>query len=272
MNRLLTFEGQMPLYLDDINFLQDSVKESLGLLVNALRKNKSSKVIVLVDPNVQFNGMSRQFEWNDGLVALDGEILPVRASSTPAGSFDRPLYYTIVTSYDADGKKTFKDGTVHDCHEIREATFTTEATAYPFRAANRLEDLFKDIVWGCSGEDSLGNSVMVDIIKTMSGLYRIQFKCDIASSQSGVYSASLDLSSVVPEDEQEGLANLGINMVTLVYGETETSSPTAFVHPAWIQFIQSSGGLHLNISDYMSSSRKTNGTMHISHNLIQGSL
>lgn len=105
MNRLLTFPGQQPIYLGDIDFMQDSVKNAFRQLLVALTGSDTPNCILKTATAEQ-----------DGVICLDGEIMPYKAyQGTMIGAHS----YKVVSSY--SGSRTFKNGEVHDCYEERYA-------------------------------------------------------------------------------------------------------------------------------------------------------
>lgn len=105
MNRLLTFSGLQPIYLGDIDFLQDSVKESFVHLLRGLTGTDDPSC-VLVNATAE----------RDGVICLNGEIMPLKAFN---GSGFGSIGYRIESTF--SGRRQFKNGDEHDCHEIRHA-------------------------------------------------------------------------------------------------------------------------------------------------------
>ena len=128
MNKLLTFPGQQPLYLGDIDFMQASVLEALKNLVVAITGSSAGNAVL---SGIEVSYGSDTVSWTAGIVSVAGEILPVAAGSV-SGNMSSTLYVKVVSTL--SGGRTFKDGQSHDCWETRAATLTTEATDY------RLED------------------------------------------------------------------------------------------------------------------------------------
>lgn len=106
MNRLLTFPGLQPIYLGDIDFLQDSVKESFVQLLRGLT-GEYEPSCVLVNATAE----------KDGVICLNGEIMPLKALDT-SGGFGT-IGYRIESTF--SGRRKFKNAAEHDCHEIRYA-------------------------------------------------------------------------------------------------------------------------------------------------------
>lgn len=117
MNRLLTFSGLQPIYLGDIDFLQDSVKESFVQLLKGLT-GEDDPSCVLVKATAE----------KDGVICLNGEIMPLKAAT---GSGFGSLGYRIESTF--SGRRQFKNGEEHDCHEVRyaQAYYAIGVTSIP---------------------------------------------------------------------------------------------------------------------------------------------
>ena len=124
MNKFLTFAGQQPLYLGDIDFMQDAVAGALKNLVVALTGSSEGNAIL---SGVEVSYSAGTLSWTAGIVSVAGEILPIAAGDM-AGSESSDLYVKIVS--ELSGERTFKDGQSHECWEKRSATLTTSSTAY----------------------------------------------------------------------------------------------------------------------------------------------
>lgn len=124
MNRLLTFAGQQPLYLGDIDFMQDAVMGALKNLVISLTGSAEGNAVL---SGLEVSYSAGTLSWTAGIVAVDGEILPVAAGDM-AGSESSELYVKVVS--ELSGERTFKDGQSHKCWDQRSATLTTSPTSY----------------------------------------------------------------------------------------------------------------------------------------------
>ena len=101
MDKFLTFPGLQPIYLGDINFLQESVSDAFLLLLKGLTGQDSPRC-VLKEATVQ----------SDGAICFDGEILPSKYGPVT----DRSVY-KIVSAF--SGQRVFKNQDTHDCYETR---------------------------------------------------------------------------------------------------------------------------------------------------------
>ena len=105
MNKLLTFPGLQLIYLGDIDFMQESVRESFALLLRGLTGQEKPDCM-LIEPTPDA----------DGVICIEGEIMPCKFYN---GSVSQKLSYRVESQYAGD--RTFKDGTNHLCHETRYA-------------------------------------------------------------------------------------------------------------------------------------------------------
>lgn len=105
MNKFLTFQGEQPVYLGDVDFMQEAVRQSfLQLLVGLTGQSDPSCILKMATSQ------------EDGVICLHGEIMPYKAyTGTMAGLYS----YTVVSSY--SGSRVFKNGETHQCHEVRYA-------------------------------------------------------------------------------------------------------------------------------------------------------
>ena len=104
MNKYLTFPGQQPVYLGDIDFLQESVRSAFLMLLKGLTGQEKPNCI-----------LQRATSEADGVICLEGEIMPYKAyTGAWAGN-----YYEVVTTY--GGERVFKNGETHSCYETRYA-------------------------------------------------------------------------------------------------------------------------------------------------------
>lgn len=119
MNRYLTYAGQQPVYLGDINFMQDAVRGGFTQLARAIM-NSASDTMNAILQGIEFSrGSSSSVSWTAGIVMLNGELFAVAAGTASVEESD-PLYFNINVSL--NGARTFKDGQTHGCFQIRTAT------------------------------------------------------------------------------------------------------------------------------------------------------
>lgn len=125
MDKFLTFPGQQPIYLGDIDFMQTAVGKALKNLLIGYTGNADGSAI-LAGVELSVNGAD--ISWTEGVVAIEGDILPV-AAGTIIGGASSTLYFNVVATL--SGSRTMKDGTVRQCWQTKTAAVTTEVTDYP---------------------------------------------------------------------------------------------------------------------------------------------
>lgn len=119
--------------------MQDAVMGALKNLVISLTGSAEGNAVL---SGLEVSYSAGTLSWTAGIVAVDGEILPVAAGDM-AGSESSELYVKVVS--ELSGERTFKDGQSHKCWETRAATLTTEATDYRlenFRTLSSGETLY----------------------------------------------------------------------------------------------------------------------------------
>lgn len=158
MNKYLTFPGQQPVYLGDIDFLQESVRSAFLMLLKGLTDQDKPNCI-----------LKKATAEADGIICIDGEIMLYKAYT---GSMAGNLAYKVVSSY--DGARTFKNGETHACYETRYAqaepggilgsTVPTFDELLFARAKSRqvAEQEATEIIRRVSRYTTLGNSVAVE--------------------------------------------------------------------------------------------------------------
>lgn len=157
MNKFLTFPGIQPVYLGDIDFLQESVRQAFRQLLIGLTGIDTPNCI-----------LKEATATADGVICLDGEIMPYKPyTGTMVGIYG----YEVVTAY--SGARMFKDGESHECYEERYAqqvlggatrvpTFTellSQRLRYSMKASNwregGIQNVFRFV--------NLGTSVLAEL-------------------------------------------------------------------------------------------------------------
>lgn len=157
MNKFLTFPGIQPIYLGDIDFLQESVRESFVQLLCGLTGQEKPRCI-----------LQRATAETDGIICLDGEIMPYKAYT---GGMIGNYGYDVVSSY--DGARVFKNGETHACHETRYAQEKLVIGGEVFKTLDELllgrvqakqvaENITTDTIRRVARYITLGNSVTVE--------------------------------------------------------------------------------------------------------------
>ncbi len=116
MNNFKTFEGQLPIWLGDIDFMNESVKLAMQDLMKGLFDSDN--------PNVILSGVElKDGTYTDGIVCLGGEILPFEATAWDKTTQGIP-YMTVKTT--VGGSRRTKSGVAVDCYEYRTAVLAAE--------------------------------------------------------------------------------------------------------------------------------------------------
>lgn len=130
MDKFLTYPGKQPVYLGDINFMQSAARDAFQNLMKAYTGRADANAILY---GVDITYAQNIISWTAGVVCIAGEILPIEAGTSSAGS---PYYFDIVST--AGGQRTMGDGTTKSCWEERAATITSSVTDYPISIFKRI--------------------------------------------------------------------------------------------------------------------------------------
>lgn len=125
MNKLLTYAGTMPVYLGDIDFMQDAAGSAINQLVRALMDSGDGSLNAILQGVEISRPDTHVFAWTAGVVVINGEILPIEAGSVSTLSLGN-LYFHVNSTLSGD--RTFKDGQTHQCHDTRSAVINTTSS------------------------------------------------------------------------------------------------------------------------------------------------
>ena len=142
MNKFLTYQGQQPLYLGDIDFASEAVRDAFAQLLKGLTGDDNANAILR---GVHAAARTSHVTFSAGVVSIGGEILPVEANAGISGSISDTFYLRIKSTY--GGSRTFMDGNSHDCWETRTVEVTKDETAYPLASFRRLQGGFGSQKW-----------------------------------------------------------------------------------------------------------------------------
>ena len=122
MNKFLTFAGTQPVYLGDIDFVQNAAGAAFTQLARALMNSVSDSMNAILQ-GVDITRISNsEVSYSAGVVVINGEILPVAGETISSGVSDE-LYFHVVSVLSGD--RTFKDGNTHECYDTRSAVLNT---------------------------------------------------------------------------------------------------------------------------------------------------
>lgn len=216
MNKFLTFPGIQPIYLGDIDFLQEAVRESFVQLLRGLTGQEKPRCI-----------LQRATSEADGIICLDGEIMPYKAyTGTTLGNYG----YDVVSSY--DGVRVFKNGESHACHETR---YAQEKFVLGGEAIKTLDELLlgrvkakqvaenntTDTIMRVARYITLGNSVTVENAFEFLAEATVEYLCEsefMSLLDSGVLSQFPKYCSFIAESDGELISMPA--KVTLMADET----------------------------------------------------
>lgn len=125
MNKFLTFAGTQPVYLGDIDFMQNAASQGFSQIAAALLNSPADTLNAILQGVEVTNPAPNTVSWTSGVVVIAGEILPLASGSITADPSETPLYVHVVSAL--SGERTFKDGTTKQCYETRSATISTVA-------------------------------------------------------------------------------------------------------------------------------------------------
>ena len=174
MNKLLFREGGQPFYLDDLDFMQsafaDTVKGIVSTYGNVILSGCN------VPPPISIAGRPTTYNWEEGYIAINGEVYRVEEGSFEGG-MSASLYWKVVST---EGQKEIYENTsennVYQYRKVELTDTVTSSDIYVFASSvKNMNDYLmiyeeKEIRTKVSGgisEDSLSVSLS---IQKQSGL------------------------------------------------------------------------------------------------------
>lgn len=148
MNRFLTHDGRQPIWLDDIDFQQNSVVDEFLKFLEGIIPGCENEVIILsgCEKTVSAEGL---VTISAGIISYYGELY-----KTPQATFTSDLDFRVrvYTEYDPAGDRSIVDtGEEVSCYELRKAAISTPQSiqgkpdSRPRLAdCGRLEDILRD--------------------------------------------------------------------------------------------------------------------------------
>ena len=157
MDKFLTHQGQQPIWLGDFDFFDKAVRDTFRQVLKIIALGHDTLVLYGCEGTMEATDVSEEsydlvFKWNDGVVLLDGEILPVKAGQISyTTTIDNPQIpvFSAVNSYDASGRRMMKDGSTVDCYQIRRATVVASGVSQDKYRADvpiKLDDILKEYI------------------------------------------------------------------------------------------------------------------------------
>jgi hypothetical protein len=124
MNKLLTPNGGMPLFNDDLRFMQNASFEAIKAIVGML--SEISPGFILMGCEVTEGPTT--FSVSEGYVCIDGEVLHAPARTNIPNALKHTMVYSLNVYNDPAGNDQFEDGVLRDKYEIREALLSSGGT------------------------------------------------------------------------------------------------------------------------------------------------
>jgi hypothetical protein len=121
MNKLLTnINGKMPLFLDDIRFLDDIYRTAINNIIKGLIDSTYGEKLIVSGCVPIVNISTMLCTVSAGMVMINGELC-LFAGSIFTYNSSKGYRYIINESYDPIGTRIFGDSTEHACWQIRVA-------------------------------------------------------------------------------------------------------------------------------------------------------
>lgn len=172
MNKLLFKEGGQPFYLDDLDFMQSAFADTIKAIVSTY-----GNVILSgcnIPPPIAIAGHPTTYSWEDGYIAINGEVYRVDNGSFQGG-LNTNLYWKVVST---EGQKEIYENTSeHNVYQYRRVELTDAVTS---------SDIY----------------VSASSIKSMNDYLMIYEETEIRTKASGVPEDSLSVSFKVFKSNQ----------------------------------------------------------------------
>lgn len=115
MNNFLIYEGNQPVYLDDLQFINQATLDALTGIVEGIQQTNSPVILYGCDiTSVPASSGQTTYSNTAGYVSVLGEVYPVKAGSVTT-STGANLYWEIVT--EKDGQRRLGNGTEQYVYE-----------------------------------------------------------------------------------------------------------------------------------------------------------
>ena len=148
MDRFITHEGQMPIWLGDIDYMTGVFRDTVADIMKGMAGRESFILNGFwVDWTMQ--GDRHTYWWTAGLIVINGEILHIDAGTLTI-EYDHeplgPLGLKVEVSYDNTGDRPLKSGELVKCYQTRKATVVAEGGTVKLTTLKRFEKIFADMV------------------------------------------------------------------------------------------------------------------------------
>lgn len=141
MDRLLGIEGGQPLCTDDLVYMQQSAMEAIKGLVACVGMGSSNTILSGCERVEEYNSI----RWNEGYIALKGEVYPVRAESLDLPNGYDELYWVVKRErYEL---REFENGSQNNVYERSEVVISTESAPEDIsNFVSETESLYDDLI------------------------------------------------------------------------------------------------------------------------------
>lgn len=258
MDKFLTFPGQQPIYLGDIDFMQTAVGSALKNLLISYTGNADGSAILA---GVEIIKTETDVSWSEGVLAIGGDIMPVSAGSI-SGAANSTLYFQVISTL--SGSRTMKDGTVRQCWQTKSATIVTSETDYPVLNFGRAgtgqqASIYKFDNYPLSGYDYA-------LLANCGGAWIFSFRKTATDGTST--RVFMDTVSDLPDAIREKLGNEIVpvlnHIVANIYLDPRVSGATApFAYPAIIDMSNTGDklGVVVHTVDIVPANQVISGTI-----------
>ncbi len=133
MDKFLTFEGQQPIYLGDIEFLQNASLKTLKTFFQGLADS----------PKIRVKDATPT---SSGVVIIDGEVLELRDERS-----GNEVSSSIVIKSTYSGGRTLKNGSYCQCYEERYAALVGDSSGYSAADFVDIQDVLRSNIKSTGG-------------------------------------------------------------------------------------------------------------------------
>lgn len=144
MIKLLFKEGGQPVYLDDLEALQNNAQTQLGLLLSNLGDGADMYLFEKMEADIVSGDITKgttTFKTRQNWLAKGGVIYEIPPTTLTVKSWSDPIWLGIKTT--ETDKRTFDDGQERMCMETTEAYLSTDKTSDDMVNVNQLKTLWQ---------------------------------------------------------------------------------------------------------------------------------
>ncbi len=178
MNNFTTYDGGLPLVLNDFRWMHSITTEAFKGVLSAFGVTAQETFI--------FSGCDRSVSGGlvtitEGYVSIGGEPCHVSEHTypEPTGNFE---YWVIDTSTDASGTKVFQNTTVNETYEVREGKIAIGASVPPgntsYADTPTIHELIHSNLPTESWQTLLSQTITLPTL--LNGNYSIQYRKDLS--------------------------------------------------------------------------------------------